>query len=150
MSRDSAGYASCGDPCKIQNKHQLIDSCRFDSVSSFDLFSEPEPHTIDKRKAAEFEPISNFNALDAKASPVANPDRTQVSRDRQVAGQHYQTEQGIQPWDVIEAFGLDFYKGNALKYLLRAGRKENVPALDDLRKCAHYLERIIELEEGKS
>lgn len=65
----------------------------------------------------------------------------------QVGGDHYR-QTPIQPWDIIDAWGLDFYRGNALKYLLRAGRKG--PALEDLRKCRHYLDKIIEMEEGKS
>lgn len=67
--------------------------------------------------------------------------------DRQVAGSHYMNASGIQPWHVIDAYQLDFYRGNALKYLLRAGRKGS--ALEDLRKCRHYLDRIIELEQEK-
>ena len=46
----------------------------------------------------------------------------------------------IQPWDIIEEYGLDFWEGNALKYLLRKknSRKE------DLQKAIHYLEKCVE------
>lgn len=71
---------------------------------------------------------------------VANPDRTQV------AGDHY-TRMPIQPWAVIESLGLDFFQGNALKYLMRAGRKG--PALEDLKKAKHYIEKCIEREERR-
>lgn len=64
---------------------------------------------------------------------------------RQVGGSHYR-DMPIQPWDIIDAFGLGFYDGNALKYLLRAGRKGS--RLEDLRKCRHYLDKLIELEGG--
>src|SRR5579859_7365880 len=37
---------------------------------------------------------------------------------RQVGGDHY-TKHTLQPWDIIDAYGFDFYEGNALKYLLR-------------------------------
>ncbi|MFJ9848599.1 DUF3310 domain-containing protein [Streptomyces sp. NPDC101150] len=50
----------------------------------------------------------------------------------------------LQPWDVIDAFGLDFYLGNVIKYVLRAGKKG--PALDDLRKAQHYIQKAIEKE----
>lgn len=53
---------------------------------------------------------------------------------------HYKAG-GIEAIDVIEAFGLDFNLGNALKYLLRAGRKPGVDAAEDLRKCAWYVNR---------
>lgn len=80
--------------------------------------------------------------------PVANPDRTTVetARDTQVGGNHYKKFK-IQPWDVIDEYGLTFYAGNALKYLLRAGRKG--VALEDLKKARHYLDRMIEIEESK-
>lgn len=49
---------------------------------------------------------------------------------------------GMQPFDVIDAFGLDFYAGNVIKYLFRAGKKG--PALSDLEKARHYIDRMIE------
>ena len=68
------------------------------------------------------------------------------ARERQVAGNHY-ASMTIQPWDVIEEYGLDFYRGNVLKYLLRADRKG--AKLEDLKKARHYLDRVIELEEQR-
>jgi len=76
---------------------------------------------------------------------VANLDRSVRSvRDTQVGGDHYRKFK-IQPWDVIDEYGLTFYAGNALKYLLRAGHKG--VALEDLKKARHYLDRMIEIEE---
>lgn len=67
--------------------------------------------------------------------------------ERQVGGDHYRRYK-IQPWDVIDEYGLGFYAGNALKYLLRAGNKG--PMVEDLRKCRHYIDKLIEKveEEG--
>lgn len=59
---------------------------------------------------------------------------------KQVGGDHY-TMHKIQPWDIIDAYGLDFYEGNALKYLLRYKDKNGA---EDLEKAIHYIERIIE------
>lgn len=58
----------------------------------------------------------------------------------QVGGNHYQA--AIQPWDIIDAWELDFYEGNALKYLLRYKFKGK--SLEDLEKLAHYVQRIKE------
>jgi hypothetical protein len=44
----------------------------------------------------------------------------------------------IQPIDVIDDWGLDFYRGNAVKYIARAGRKGS--AVEDINKAIHYLE----------
>ena len=63
-----------------------------------------------------------------------------------LGGDHY-SRHSIQPWDVIEEYGLDFWEGNALKYLLR--RKDGVSRTEDLRKAVHYLEhQIIRLERA--
>lgn len=45
---------------------------------------------------------------------------------------------------VIEAWGLDFCTGNAVKYISRAGRKDPAKELEDLRKAQWYLGRRIE------
>ena len=54
---------------------------------------------------------------------------------------HYQTASGLEAIDVIEAFGLGFNLGNAVKYALRAGRKGS--RVEDLEKCIWYLRREI-------
>jgi len=52
----------------------------------------------------------------------------------------------LQPWDVIDAWGVDYYLGNVLKYICRAGRKEP-ERLVDLNKALHYLQKEVELAE---
>jgi hypothetical protein len=54
---------------------------------------------------------------------------------------HYQTESGLQPIDVIEKFDLNFNLGNAIKYILRSGKKGS--AQQDLQKAIYYLSREI-------
>lgn len=46
--------------------------------------------------------------------------------------------------NVIEAHGLNFARGNVVKYLLRAGKKDGVPEIVDLKKAAWCLNREIE------
>lgn len=94
---------------------------------------------------------ATYAVLVGESGPeVANPDRTQVgngsARLGQVGGEHYRKFK-IQPWDVIDEYGLSFYAGNALKYLLRAGNKG--AKVEDLKKCRHYLDKLIELEEAR-
>ena len=45
--------------------------------------------------------------------------------------------------DAIEAWGLGFCLGNAIKYIARAGKKDPAKTLEDLRKARWYLEREI-------
>ena len=65
--------------------------------------------------------------------------------DTQVGGDHYKNKGPYQPWVMIEKLGLDFFEGNALKYLIRWRDKNGV---EDLKKAKHYLEYLIE-REGK-
>jgi hypothetical protein len=63
---------------------------------------------------------------------------------KQVGGDHY-TRLTIQPWQVVDAWGLDFYLGNVVKYIAR----DKGNRLEDLKKAAHYLEHEIALMELK-
>lgn len=63
-------------------------------------------------------------------------------RDYQVGGNHY-SRHTIQPFDIIDEYGLNFYEGNALKYLLR----QKGERLQDLKKARHYLDVLIAKEE---
>lgn len=57
----------------------------------------------------------------------------------------YYKSGGLEAFDVIDAFGLDFNLGNAFKYIARAGKKDN--KVEDLRKAVTYLKREIEKAE---
>lgn len=56
---------------------------------------------------------------------------------------HY--ESTIQPVDYIRANNLDFFEGNAIKYITRHRRKNGA---EDIRKAIHYLEMILKNEYG--
>jgi len=57
---------------------------------------------------------------------------------------------GIQPIEVIDKWGLDFYLGNVLKYIARAGKKESASELEDLKKAKHYIDMKIEKLKNKT
>jgi len=60
---------------------------------------------------------------------------------------YYQTESGIQPWDVIKTFNLDYWRGSMVAYLCRMGQKPGNSELDDMRKVYTFAaERIRQLE----
>lgn len=60
---------------------------------------------------------------------------------------HY--NQGIEPIDVIESWGLNFSLGNVIKYTLRAPYKGK--EIEDLEKAKWYLEReIIRLKKEET
>lgn len=64
---------------------------------------------------------------------------------RQVGGDHY-LGMGVQPWDVVDTWPreqrIGFYRGNAIKYLMRMGSKDT--DRQEARKAQHYLEQLIQ------
>lgn len=65
------------------------------------------------------------------------------ANDNQIGGQHYY-KKTIQPWDFIAANELGYFEGNVVKYVSRWRDKGGV---QDLHKAAHYLQKLIELQE---
>ena len=51
-----------------------------------------------------------------------------------------------QPIDIVEAWGLDYHLGSALKYLSRAGHKND--EIQDLEKCIWFIRRKIQKLKG--
>lgn len=60
-----------------------------------------------------------------------------------MGGDHY-SRHYIQPFDIIDEYDLNFYEGNALKYLLR----QKGDRVTDLKKARHYIDVLIEREES--
>ena len=67
-----------------------------------------------------------------KFDPVSGP-------AHYISGRKYEPRKVIMDWD------LDFYLGNVVKYISRAGRKGDV--IEDLKKAKQYLEWEIEMLE---
>ena len=65
------------------------------------------------------------------------------ANDTQVAGDHYKRHK-YETWDVILDWELGYLDGNAVKYLSRWRLKGGV---QDLRKAAHYIQKLIETEQ---
>jgi len=51
---------------------------------------------------------------------------------------------------VIEAWGLGFHLGSAVKYISRLNKKAGNSGLQDARKCLWYIKRYVELLEKKN
>jgi len=56
----------------------------------------------------------------------------------------YYRDGGIETADFIAAKGLDFFEGNAVKYVTRWRQKGGV---EDLRKARWYINKLIELHD---
>lgn len=68
-----------------------------------------------------------------KTAPSAN--------DMQVGGSHYGGD--YQHWDLVADLGMNYYQGNASKYITRAYKKNG---RQDLEKAVHYMQKAIELQ----
>ena len=70
--------------------------------------------------------VSDDSSTSIKVShnPVSNPS-------------HYTSGRKYEPRKVIEDWDLSFHLGNVVKYISRAGRKDN--AIEDLEKAQQYL-----------
>ena len=58
---------------------------------------------------------------------------------------HYENGKGYDVIDFITDYGLNFNRGNIIKYVARAGKKDD--ELSDLRKALDYINREIETIE---
>lgn len=65
-----------------------------------------------------------------------------------VKGPSYYKRGAIEVWDFIRDQGLNYHLGNAIKYVCRAGHKDD--ALADLDKAIHYLENEREFLRDRS
>ena len=63
----------------------------------------------------------------------------------QHGGEHYK-KQAIQVWDYITQNEIPYLEGNAIKYLSRWRDKGGI---EDLKKAAHYVQKLIEIEEQR-
>lgn len=69
----------------------------------------------------------------------------------QVGGDHYSAGAGkcphcgtvLQHWDIVHMFRLDYFIGNATKYLFRLGYKGD--PIEQIKKAIHYLQKKLEL-----
>ena len=63
-------------------------------------------------------------------------------------GPDYYKRGSIEVWDFIRDQGLSYHLGNAIKYVCRAGHKDD--AVSDLSKAIHYLENEREFLRSSS
>lgn len=62
---------------------------------------------------------------------------------------HY-TSGNIETWDYIEDKNLNYFLGNAVKYISRAGKKNKDTYVEDLKKAIAYLNKEIDNYEKRA
>jgi len=99
---------------------------------------KPIPGMVYKATKDQIEDYMNSLKLPEKVTQKG-------ANSKQIAGSHY-SDKSIQPWDFIYANNLGYFEGNCVKYVSRWRDKGGI---EDLKKAIHYLEKLIELEQGK-
>lgn len=68
------------------------------------------------------------------------------ANDMQYGGDHYKN-MAIEPWDVVDTWPIEqrigYYRGGALKYLMRMGSKDESPL--EIAKGKHYMQKLLEV-----
>lgn len=82
--------------------------------------------------------MSKSKFVEALEEMTQEPEQERVNHPA-----HYHADT-IEAIDVIEAWGLNFNRGNCVKYLSRAGLKDPTREIEDLKKALWYLNREIE------
>jgi len=104
----------------------------------------PAVYTLRKQALAQFIEQKNADIPEVVAAPVIV--ETPQASTRQVGGDHY-VEMGVQPWDVVDTWPRDqrigYYRGGALKYLMRMGSKDESPL--EVSKGQHYIQKLLEV-----
>lgn len=62
---------------------------------------------------------------------------------------YYKGKTGLEAINLIDEFGLDFCLGNALKYIVRAGKKDGNSTVGDIEKAIDYLKHELEVLRDK-
>ncbi|MDK4282906.1 DUF3310 domain-containing protein [Corynebacterium propinquum] len=105
---------------------------------------------LPKAKPQKIEPSGDFYITPSRNKKPGPEDKINPETTESVQSPaHYQLADGLEAIDVIDQVVEDpasFYRGNAIKYLLRAGRKGD--AKQDLEKARWYIDREINHHES--
>ena len=77
------------------------------------------------------------------AQRVAEQQETEEDDDVDSPAHYHSLVGTMEAIDVIEAYNLNFNLGNAIKYILRSGKKDD--EIQDLKKAMWYLKREIKI-----
>ncbi len=129
-------------------------------------------NTVDRDCKCYFEPISNVSDLfdgddwfkhvtydeftewvlygtlpEMKNPSLPVDDTVLISSSNPIVPDHYKSSDRMDVIDVCKVLDLNFNRGNVLKYIARAGKKDD--ELQDLNKALEYLKREIKYIENK-
>lgn len=142
---------------KITKKQQVINHFLKHPLATPRVVSEkfnmamPSVYTLRKQALHEYQ---ERNAAEMLGPQIDIPEvivergweESPRANDRQVGGDHYKA-MGVQPWDVVDTWPreqrIGYYRGGALKYLMRMGSKDESPM--EVAKGQHYIQKLLEV-----
>lgn len=142
---------------KITKKQQVINHFLKHPLATPRVVSEkfgmamPSVYTLRKQAMKEYQ---ERNAAEMLGPQIDIPEvivergweESPRAKDRQVGGDHYKS-MGVQPWDVVDTWPreqrIGYYRGGALKYLMRMGSKDESP--QEIAKGQHYIQKLLEV-----
>ena len=80
---------------------------------------------------------------------VINDNDEEIKMNDPVNHPSHYTDGKIEVLDFIEDKKLNYHRGNAVKYICRAGKKDPTKEAEDLEKAVFYLNREIQLLKGE-
>lgn len=98
--------------------------------------------------------FANEEELDQALALIHGDSNKSTEEIREIFGldpikPEYYNDTKITPFDVIDDWDLNFYLGNAIKYIKRAGKKADNSKLQDLKKVREYIDHEIKVEEAR-
>ena len=143
----------CGD-CKYFKAEELygIDGRVYDGTcENLKMNSDPtRPMAVHKTNSCDIgEEKMSCNANDICGNYSSGAPEIQKFPVNDVVSHpsHYTEGRKYEPKDVIRDWGLNFNLGSAVKYISRAGRKDDI--IQDLKKAKQFLDFEIDYLEGK-
>lgn len=116
------------------------------SEAGEELDNAPAPLASSLSMSANLKGLAAREAASAPApEPLKTPSQEMINHPA-----HYHAAGGYEVIEIIEAWGLNFARGNALKYLARAGLKDPRTERQDLKKALWYIERELERLEREA
>ncbi len=121
------------------SEHDSCENCKFENLTEFDEPCRRCKGTISPCKIEYYTTPDLYEPMNNDTTPdlIHHPS-------------HYCYSE-YEPKDVIRAWGLNFNLGSAVKYIARAGRKDDI--IQELNKAKQFIEfeiEAIEKERGLS
>lgn len=100
------------------------------------------------RKSRDEEILDTIRKDRARWRKSMDEQKKKTKDDQVVHPNHYE-RWAVEPVTFIMDNGLEFWRGNVIKYVMRAGLKEGQSEVTDLQKAKRYIEMRINQLEGK-